>query len=120
MKINLISPANKHTRNGNRTSIVRWAKFLKGYGHNTQINTEYDGSACDIMIALHAWHSAEAINLYKTKYPKSRYLGIEVNTHAASQAVLYIDIVLNVDAEHFFVYLGQVPCLDCIIYGNVP
>ena len=65
MKISLITPAKKHTKNGNRTSIVRWAKFLRDYGHNTQINTEYDGSACDIMIALHARHSAEAINLYK-------------------------------------------------------
>ena len=84
MKINLISPANKHTKNGNRTSIVRWAKFLKGYGHNTQINTEYDGSACDIMIALHARHSAEAINLYKAKYPKGPLIvalgGTDVNT----------------------------------------
>ena len=67
MKINLITPAKKHTKNGNRASVVRWAKFLRGYGHDTQINTEYDGSNCDIMIALHAWRSADAINLYKSK-----------------------------------------------------
>ena len=84
MKINLITPAKKHTKNGNRTSIVRWAKILRNLGHNTQINTEYDGAACDIMIALHAWHSADAINLYKTKYPKGPLIvalgGTDVNT----------------------------------------
>ena len=84
MKISLITPAKKHTKNGNRTSIVRWAKFLRGYGHNTQINTEYDGSNCDIMIALHAWRSADAINLYKSKYPKGPLIvalgGTDVNT----------------------------------------
>ena len=84
MKINLITPAKKHTKNGNRASIVRWAKFLRGYGHNTQINTEYDGSNCDIMIALHAWRSADAINLYKSKYPKGPLIvalgGTDVNT----------------------------------------
>ena len=69
MKINLITPANKYTK---RQSYFycSMGKIVKSYGHNTQINTECDGSACDIMIALHARHSAEAINRYKAKYPK--------------------------------------------------
>jgi len=88
MKINLITPAKKHSKNGNRTSILRWADFLSSQGHTTQINTEYDGTACDIMIALHAWHSADAINLYKTKYPNGPLIvalgGTDVNTFLKS------------------------------------
>ena len=102
MKINLITPANKYTKNGNRTSIVRWAKFLKSYGHNTQINTEYDGSACDIMIALHAWHSAEAINLYKAKYPKGPLIvalgGTDVNTFLKTDPNVTLPAMEKADA----------------------
>ena len=102
MKINLITPANKQTKNGNRTSIVRWAKFLKSYGHNIQINTEYDGSACDIMIALHAWHSAEAINLYKAKYPKGHLIvalgGTDVNTFLKTDPNVTLPAMEKADA----------------------
>ena len=102
MKINLITPANKYTKNGNRTSIVRWAKLLRSYGHNTQINTEYDGSACDIMIALHARHSAEAINLYKAKYPKGPLIvvlgGTDVNTFLKTDATITLSAMEKADA----------------------
>lgn len=102
MKINLITPANKHTKNGNRTSIVRWAKFLSAQGHNTQTNTEYDGAACDIMIALHAFHSADAINLYKTKYPKGPLIvalgGTDVNKFLKSDPSITLLAMEKADA----------------------
>ena len=69
MEINLITPAKKYSRNGNRTSAIRWARFLRERGHNVEINTKYDGSPCDLMIALHAWRAAPAINLYRSLYP---------------------------------------------------
>ena len=102
MKINLITPANKYTKNGNRTSIDRWARLLRSHGHNTQVNTEYDGYACDIMIALHARHSAEAINLYKAKYPKGPLIvvlgGTDVNTFLKTDATITLSAMEKADA----------------------
>ena len=84
MKISLITPAKKHSRNGNRTSAIRWAGFLRDFGHRVRIDTEYDGSRCDLMIALHAWRSAEAINRYTSLYPGNPLIvalgGTDVNT----------------------------------------
>lgn len=84
MKINLITPAKKHSKNGNRTSALRWARFLSDAGHQVDIETEYDGSNCDLMIALHAWRSADSVKRYKSKHPDGALIvalgGTDVNT----------------------------------------
>jgi len=69
MKISLITPAKKHSKNGNRASALRWARFLRDRGHTVRIDVEYNGEPADLMIALHAWRSAGAINQYRGKYP---------------------------------------------------
>ena len=79
-------------------------KLLRSYGHNTQINTEYDGSACDIMIALHARHSAEAINRYKAITQKVLIVvlgGTDVNT--------FLKLIL-----HHFECDGKSRCIVCL------
>lgn len=102
MKINLITPAKKHSKNGNRTSAVRWAGFLRTGGHKVEINTEYDGSPCDLMIALHAWRSADAVNLYKSKYPDGPLIvalgGTDVNTFLATDPDVTLPTMENADA----------------------
>jgi putative glycosyltransferase (TIGR04348 family) len=84
MKISLITPAKKHSRSGNRTSAIRWAGFLHDYGHRIKIETDYDGSHCDLMVVLHAWHGADAINHYTSLYPGAPLIvalgGTDVNT----------------------------------------
>ncbi len=89
MKISLITPAKKYSRNGNRTSAKRWAGFLREQGHKVKITTNYDGSPCDVMIALHAWRAAQAINLYRSFYPKGPLVvalgGTDINTFLESE-----------------------------------
>ena len=63
--------------------------------------------------------SGEMGLLYKTKYPKSRYFGIELDSNAAIQAELKIDSVLNVDVEDFGQYWNDFPLVDCLVYGDV-
>ena len=38
----MITPAKKHSRNGNRTSAIRWAGFLRKNGHKVKINTKFN------------------------------------------------------------------------------
>ena len=69
MYIGIITPAAAKSLNGNRATADRWAGFLRQLGHEVSISVEWDGTAYDLMIALHAWRSAESISAFKQRYP---------------------------------------------------
>ncbi|NQV82218.1 MAG: TIGR04348 family glycosyltransferase [Rhodospirillales bacterium] len=88
MKISLITPAKKQAKNGNRTTALRWARFLRAAGHRIRIDVDYGGEAADLMIAIHAWRSADAILAYRKQYPGAPLVvglgGTDVNTFLKS------------------------------------
>ena len=61
MRIRIVCPAPRGTLFGNRISALRWARILRELGHRVVIETEYDGADCDLLIALHAKRSANAV-----------------------------------------------------------
>jgi putative glycosyltransferase (TIGR04348 family) len=69
MRITLITPANKGSRAGNRTTAVRWARLLRQLGHRVHVATEYGDEPTDLMIALHAWRSAASMVRYRARHP---------------------------------------------------
>lgn len=69
MKINLVTPAPQGSRAGNRTTAMRWARILRGLGHRVQVETVYNGEPADLMVALHAWRSADSIRAFRVRYP---------------------------------------------------
>ena len=85
MKIHLVTPAKENSRNGNRTSAVRWAGLLRRAGHRVRIDTDYNGEPADLVIALHAWRSAAAIRRYREASPHGPLVvalgGTDVNTY---------------------------------------
>jgi len=68
MRIMLITPANRQSRAGNRTTAARWAGLLRDLGHRVQVAVEYRDEPADLMIALHAWRSAVAIERFRARY----------------------------------------------------
>ena len=48
---------------------MRWARILRQLGHRVHIAHRYDGAVVDLMIALHAWRSAESIRNFRERYP---------------------------------------------------
>jgi putative glycosyltransferase (TIGR04348 family) len=48
---------------------MRWARILRQLGHRVHIAHRYDGAAADLMIALHAWRSADSIRTFRERYP---------------------------------------------------
>jgi len=64
MRIILITPAPPQSRAGNRATATRWANILRSLGHRVEIATTYTGQNADLMIALHAWRSAESIQQF--------------------------------------------------------
>ena len=66
MRVFIVTPAGKGTRNGNRNTAVRWAQLLRALGHEPSIATEWAGQATDVMIALHARRSHDSIARYRS------------------------------------------------------
>jgi len=109
MHIQLISPANIDSRNGNRTTAVRWRNILQSLGHSVTVSQHYSGQNVDLMLALHAWRSADSIQSFAEKYP-SRPLfvaltGTDVyrflNTHKQDtlKSLEYADRLIGLHAD---------------------
>ena len=47
----------------------RWARIPRRLGHNVTVAADYADQSADVMVAIHAWRSAEAIHRFKTRYP---------------------------------------------------
>lgn len=70
MKIVLITPEGPTSRTGNRVAASRWARILRRLGHRVRMASDYDGRPADLMVAVHAWRSAAAVERFKKKYPE--------------------------------------------------
>src|SRR3954467_388354 len=69
MRIVLITPEGPTSRTGNRVAASRWARILRRLGHRVRITSDYDGRPADLMVAVHAWRSAAAIERFKARHP---------------------------------------------------
>lgn len=70
MFIGIVTPAKARAVCGNRATATRWAGFLRQLGHKVAIVNDFDGTAYDLLIALHAWRSAAAIQRFDARYPE--------------------------------------------------
>ncbi|MBN9088266.1 MAG: TIGR04348 family glycosyltransferase [Reyranella sp.] len=70
MKIVLITPRGPSSRTGNQVAASRWAGILRKLGHRVHVDFDYDGRPADMMVAVHAWRSADAIGRFKTCHPQ--------------------------------------------------
>ena len=64
----IVSPGLEHANNGNWQTARRWAGILAPH-YEVEISDGWYGSAPDLLIALHAHRSAEAIESFTAAYP---------------------------------------------------
>jgi len=64
MHIKLVIPSPKGVLDGNRVTVQRWARILKGLGHRVGIEGRYQGNSCDLLIAVHACKSFSSIGRF--------------------------------------------------------
>ena len=69
MRIHLITPSPSRARGGNWATAARWARILRDLGHRVRVTRDYHGEPADLMVALHAWRSAEAIDRFANESP---------------------------------------------------
>jgi putative glycosyltransferase (TIGR04348 family) len=70
MRFSLICPAPPGSRLGNRVTAVRWQKVLRALGHRVTISRELPKGPYDVLIALHALRSADAVAASRALYPE--------------------------------------------------
>lgn len=69
MHVTLVTPADKRSRSGNRTTASRWATILRSLGHRVLTTQAYEDGATDLLVALHAWRSAASITQFRERHP---------------------------------------------------
>ena len=74
MKVSLITPAGKRSLNGNRATAVRWERILRDLGHRVMVDVSWDQKPADMMVALHAWRSADSIIAFHEQYPDRKLI----------------------------------------------
>lgn len=82
MNIRLVTPAPPGSLAGNRASANRWATLFRRLGHQVTVSTDYRGEAADLMVALHAWRSAEAITRFAAEHPDRALVVVVTGTDA--------------------------------------
>jgi putative glycosyltransferase (TIGR04348 family) len=93
MRVFIVTPAGRGTRNGNRNTAVRWGHLLRSLGHETAVETEWTGEPCDVLIALHARRSHPSIVRYRSAQPSAPVVLALTGTD------LYRDIRFDADAQ---------------------
>lgn len=94
MQILIVTPAPPGSQRGNRITAERWARFLRELGHGADVVERYEDQPCDLLIALHARHSAEAIARFAAEQPSRPLVLVLTGTD------LYADIKSDPRAQH--------------------
>ena len=50
-------------------TAVRWGRLLRSLGHGVTVQTDWDGTPGDMMVALHARRSASSIERFRQQFP---------------------------------------------------
>jgi putative glycosyltransferase (TIGR04348 family) len=88
----LVTPALAKANNGNWQTASRWARFLRG-DYRLRLVERWDGSAADLMIALHARRSAQSIADWAAQMLRRPLLLVLTGTD------LYQDIAVDAGAQ---------------------
>lgn len=79
MHILIVTPAKPGSRHGNRNTALRWARLLRARGHGVAVVVdpgETTGARFDLMIALHARRSADAVAAWKSRSDRPLVLAL--------------------------------------------
>jgi len=80
VKIALVTPAAAGSRSGNRVTAIRWERILRKLGHQVSISVDEPDPSADLLIAIHAWRSANAVAKFRLAAPSKPVLVLLAGT----------------------------------------
>lgn len=114
MKIQIITPAPKGSRHGNRVTALRWQSILASLGHQVMVSERYDEEEADLMIALHARRSAHAIERFSRLHPQTPIVVALTGTD------VYKDISRSVSAVRSLNIASRLVTLQALAALEIP
>lgn len=69
LTIEIVTPAPRGSRHGNRVTAVRWGSLLRSSGHRVRIRERWQGAPVDVLVALHARRSFESVAAFAREHP---------------------------------------------------
>lgn len=69
MRVAIVCPAPVGSRLGNRVTALRWRSILRALGHEVTIATRLPSRPFDVLVALHAKKSSEAVFRSRASHP---------------------------------------------------
>lgn len=69
MNIGIVTPAPPRMQSGNRITALRWKHLLQSLGHRVRVQNESIQISFDVLIALHAKRSYDAIRRFHQQHP---------------------------------------------------
>jgi len=91
--VEIVTPARRGSRHGNRVTAERWAALLGELGHTVSLTTSWSGEPVDVLVALHARRSAAAVRAYRCAHPRRPVVLALTGTD------LYADLAISLDAQ---------------------
>lgn len=79
-RVSIVTPAAPGSRKGNRATAVRIAALLRQLGCRPHITTHWDGAPTDVLIAVHAHKSADAVFACAAQQPAARIVVLLAGT----------------------------------------
>jgi putative glycosyltransferase (TIGR04348 family) len=69
MRIQIICPLPPHSVYGSQVTAVRWANMLHALDHSVELSQHYGGTICDLLVAMRAEKTAEAVIQFHKRHP---------------------------------------------------
>ena len=69
--IGIVHPGTAGPHSGNRTTAERWGDIFTHLGWNVFYTDSWDGTPCDVLVALHARHSHDSILRFHRRRPSA-------------------------------------------------
>ncbi len=69
MRILLVTPRRQSRLAGNQITARRWAKIFRTLGHHIIVADKFDGQHADLLLAIHAYRSADSIERFRSARP---------------------------------------------------
>src|SRR5882672_4603027 len=88
----IVTPGTRNANNGNWRTAARWAEMLRDR-FRIIVQTQWDGTAADALIALHARRSADSIERFREHAPGRRIAVVLTGTD------LYKDLPASTEAK---------------------